>query len=46
LGARVLFELSEPPARLHQSLVERGELGRGRQELLDDLTERRKGVVE
>ena len=34
LGARLLSQLSEPPAGLHQSLVERGELGRGGEELL------------
>jgi Superoxide dismutase len=34
LGARLLSEVSKPTARLHQSLVERGKLGRGREELL------------
>jgi superoxide dismutase len=34
LGARVLPQLPKPPPRLHQGLVERGELGRGREELL------------
>jgi len=33
VGARVLLEVSKPPARLSQGVVERGELGRGRQEL-------------
>src|SRR3989442_14082698 len=32
LGTRVLFEVSEPPARLHRSLVECGQLGRDRGE--------------
>ena len=31
LGARVLPEVPEPPARLHRRVVERGELGRGQQ---------------
>jgi hypothetical protein len=34
LGARLLSQISKPPARLHQGLVERGKLGRGREELL------------
>ncbi len=34
LGTRLLSQLPKPPARLHQGLVERGELGRGREELL------------
>ena len=34
LGARLLSQVSKPPARLHQSVVERGELGRGGEELL------------
>ena len=34
LGTRLLSELSESPARLHQSVVERRELGRGREKLL------------
>ena len=29
LGARVLSEVSEPPARLHRGVVERDQLGRG-----------------
>ncbi len=33
LGARLLSQLSESPARLHQGLVERGELGRGSEKL-------------
>src|SRR5205814_880184 len=34
LGARVLPQLSKSPPRLHQGVVERRELGRGREELL------------
>src|SRR6266550_3669666 len=34
VGARLLSEISKPPARLSQGVVECGELGRGRQELL------------
>ena len=35
LGTCLLSELSESSARLHQGLVERGELGRGREKLLE-----------
>src|SRR5438876_7895431 len=45
LGARVLSELSEPPARLHQSLVERGELGRRRQELRERKITKQRALV-
>src|SRR5438132_9925770 len=34
LGACLLLKLSKSSSRLHQSLVERGELGRGGEELL------------
>ncbi len=34
LGTRLLSQLPKPAPRLHQSLVERGELGRSREELL------------
>ena len=34
VGARLLSEVSKPPGRLPQGVVERRELGRGRQELL------------
>ena len=43
LGTRLLSQVSEPPARLHQGLVECGELGRGREELLViDVAQRKK----
>jgi len=32
MGARLLFEVSKSPAGIHRSLVERGELGRDREE--------------
>jgi len=34
LGTRLLFALSKSSPRLHQSVVERGELGRSGEELL------------
>ena len=40
LGARLLPEVSEPPARLHRRLVERGELGRGEQGAVVDRQQR------
>ena len=44
LGARLLPQVPKPPARLSKGVVERGELGRGREELLMAVRKRCRGA--